>query len=108
MRLQPGDIAPDFILPDVDGRCVRLYSELERGPVVLVSYRGGWCPYCKIHLRGFQKSLADYKRGGAQVMGISPQWPDHSLVTRETTVMVIVLQPNAIATMPFMFAASRP
>ena len=40
--LQPGDIAPDFILPDVDGRSVRLYTELERGPVVLVFYRGGW------------------------------------------------------------------
>jgi AhpC/TSA family len=43
--LQPGDIAPDFILPKVDGRGVRLYSELQRGPVVLVFYRGGWCPF---------------------------------------------------------------
>jgi peroxiredoxin len=81
--LQPGDIAPDFILPDVDGRSVRLYTELERGPVVLVFYRGGWCPYCKIHLRGFQKSLADFKAAGAQVMVISPQLPDQSLITRE-------------------------
>ena len=81
--LQPGDIAPDFILPDVDGRSVRLYTELERGPVVLVFYRGGWCPFCKIHLRGFQKSLADFKAAGAQVMVISPQLPDQSLITRE-------------------------
>ena len=51
--LQPGGLAPDFILPGVDGRSVRLYTELERGPVVLVFNRGGWCPYCKIHLRGF-------------------------------------------------------
>jgi hypothetical protein len=29
-------MAPDFILPKVDGRSVRLYSELERGPVVVV------------------------------------------------------------------------
>lgn len=81
--LQSGDIAPDFILPDVDGRSVRLYSELERGPVVLVFYRGGWCPYCMIHLRGFQKSLADFKAAGAQVMVVSPQLPDQSLITRE-------------------------
>ena len=81
--LQPGDIAPDFILPNVDGRSVRLYTELERGPVVLVFYRGGWCPYCKIHLRGFQKSLADFKAAGAQVVAISPQLPDQSLTTRE-------------------------
>jgi peroxiredoxin len=81
--LKPGGIAPDFILPNVDGRSVRLYTELERGPVVLVFYRGGWCPYCKIHLRGFQKSLADFKAAGAQVMVISPQLPDQSLITRE-------------------------
>ena len=81
--LQPGGLAPDFILPGVDGRSVRLYTELERGPVVLVFYRGGWCPYCKIHLRGFQKTFADFQAAGAQVMVISPQLPDQSLITRE-------------------------
>ena len=81
--LQPGDIAPDFILPDTDGRAVRLYTELARGPVVMVFYRGGWCPYCKIHLRGFQKSLPKLKAAGAQVVAISPQLPDQSLTTQE-------------------------
>ena len=81
--LQPGDSAPDFILPNVDGRSVRLYSELGRGPVVLVFYRGDWCPFCQIHLRGFQKLLADFKAAGALVMVISPQLPDRSLITRE-------------------------
>ena len=81
--LPPGNIAPDFILPNVDGRSVRLYTELEQGPVVLVFYRGGWCPYCNIHLRGFQKSLPDFKAAGAQVIGISPQLPDQSLTTQE-------------------------
>lgn len=81
--LQVGDIAPDFILPNVDGRSVRLYTELDQGPVVLVFYRGGWCPYCNIHLRGFQKSLADFKAAGAQVVAISPQLPDQSLTTQE-------------------------
>jgi peroxiredoxin len=81
--LQPGDIAPDFILANVDGRSVRLYSELERGPVVLVFYRGGWCPYCNIHLRGFQKLLPEFKAAAAQLVAISPQLPDQSLTTQE-------------------------
>ena len=81
--LRPGDLAPDFILPDADGRAVRLYTELKRGPVVLVFYRGGWCVYCKIHLRGFQKTLPEFHAAGARVLAISPQLPDQSLTTRE-------------------------
>ena len=83
LALQPGDIAPDFILPDAHGRTVRLYTELKRGPVVLVFYRGGWCVYCKIHLRGFQNSLPELKAAGARLLAISPQLPDHSLTTQE-------------------------
>jgi peroxiredoxin len=81
--LKPGDTAPDFILPNVDGRSVRLYTELERGPVVLVFYRGGWCPYCNLHLRGFQRLLAEFQEAGAQVVSISPQLPDQSLTTQQ-------------------------
>ncbi len=37
-----GDRAPDFSLTDMDGSLVSLRSLLERGPVVLSFYRGGW------------------------------------------------------------------
>ena len=92
--LQPGDIAPDFILPNVNGSSVRLYSELERGPVVLVFYRGGWCPFCNIHLRGFQKLLTDFKTAGAQVVAISPQLPDQSLTTQEKNELAFPVLSN--------------
>lgn len=79
-----GAVAPDFILPDAQGRPVRLYSLLRDGPVVVVFYRGGWCPFCKVYLRGFQRRRRELKALGAQVVAISPQLPDHSLSTRET------------------------
>jgi peroxiredoxin len=81
--LQPGDFAPDFQLPDASGGEVRLSTELERGPVVVVFYRGGWCPYCNVHLRGFQLLLQEFLSAGAQLIAISPQLPDGSLSTRE-------------------------
>ena len=56
--LKPGAVAPDFMLPDAQGRGARLQSLLRQGPVVLVFYRGSWCPYCSLHLRGFQRALA--------------------------------------------------
>lgn len=81
--LKAGDSAPDFILPDAQGEPVRLHSLLHNGTVVLVFYRGGWCPYCNLHLRGFQRRLSEIREMGAQVVAISPQLPDNSLSTQE-------------------------
>src|SRR5262249_49754816 len=50
--LKVGDKAPDFELPDATGKTVKLSALLEHGPVVVTWYRGAWCPYCNIALRG--------------------------------------------------------
>ena len=81
--LKVGAAAPDFILPDAQGGPVRLRALLDQGPVVVVFYRGGWCPYCNLHLRGFQRRLPAFRELGATVVAISPQLPDNSLSTRE-------------------------
>jgi peroxiredoxin len=81
--LKTGDSVPDFILPDAHGELVRLCSLLTDGPVILVFYRGGWCPYCNLHLRGFQRRLSEIRALGAQIVAISPELPDNSLSTRE-------------------------
>ncbi len=81
--LKVGNAAPDFILPDVHGEPVRLRALLDKGPVVVVFYRGGWCPYCNLHLRDFQRRLQEFRELGAAVVAISPQLPDNSLSTRE-------------------------
>lgn len=82
--LKAGDAAPDFLLPDAHGNPVRLYSLLrDRQHVAVVFYRGGWCPYCNLHLRGFQRRLPELRDLGAQIVAISPQLPDNSLSTQE-------------------------
>jgi peroxiredoxin len=81
--LPQGAVAPDFILPDAQGKLVRLQSLLRDGPVVIVFYRGGWCPFCKLYLRGFQRRRRELKALGAQIVAISPELPDNSLSTRE-------------------------
>lgn len=81
--LKVGGAAPDFILPDAHGEQVRLHSLLHDGPVVVVFYRGGWWPYCNLHLRGLQRRLSDIRELGAQIVAISPQLPDNSLSTQE-------------------------
>jgi len=81
--LKVGEKAPDFELPNPKGESVNLHSLLEKGPVVLNFYRGGWCPYCNLELNAYQKHLPDIEGLGASLVAISPQTPDNSLSTAE-------------------------
>lgn len=85
--LREGQTAPDFALPDVHGRTVRLSRLLERGPVILCFYRGTWCPYCNMQLRAYQPLLPAIEEAGATLIAISPQSPDQSLSTAEKNAL---------------------
>ena len=78
-----GDKAPDFTLPNVHGEKTRLYDLLNDGPVVINFYRGGWCPFCSLELKGYQDLLPEIKSAGGNLVGISPETPDNSLSTAE-------------------------
>jgi peroxiredoxin len=80
---QMGELAPDFVLTDQVGEDVHLAALLRGGPVVLIFYRGEWCPYCNLQLRSFQAHLDEFAALGAQLVAISPQMPDHSLSMAE-------------------------
>ena len=83
LALREGDVAPDFSLPDARGHVVALKTLLDRGPVVISFYRGGWCPFCNLELRGLQRVLPEIVQMGASLVAISPQLPDNSLSTQE-------------------------
>lgn len=87
-----GDKAPDFTLPNQEGKKVHLYELLKKGPVVLQWYRGGWCPYCNIQLRALNEALDEIKSAGGTLVAISPQLPDQSvLVATKNTLRFDVL-----------------
>ena len=81
--LRTGDTAPEFRLPDASGTLVESSRLLEHGPIVLIFYRGGWCRYCNIQLRAFQKHLSEIRALGGQLVAISPETPDNTMTTRE-------------------------
>jgi peroxiredoxin len=81
--LKVGDHAPDFELPNAAGKKVKLSDLTARGLVIVTWYRGGWCPYCNIALRGFHKSLPEIRATGASLVAISPEMPNNSMSTAE-------------------------
>jgi peroxiredoxin Q/BCP len=69
--LEPGDKAPDFELPDQDGRTVKL-SDYHGTPVVVYFYPKADTPGCTTQACGVRDRQADYAAAGATVLGISP------------------------------------
>ena len=57
--MKAGDVAPSFTLPAQEGHLVHSQELLAKGPLVLVFYRGVWCPYCNIALAAYQTDLVD-------------------------------------------------
>lgn len=78
-----GDSYIDFALPGPFGEKVAISEKLKKGPVVLVWYRGGWCPFCNLQLHAYQDFLPDFKRYGAQLVAVSPEKPGYALSTKE-------------------------
>ena len=75
--------APDFKGTDQDGKSVRLKDLLKKGKVVLVFYRGNWCPYCSRYLALLNDSLQAINGQGATVVAITPETPENIAKTVE-------------------------
>jgi peroxiredoxin len=83
-----GHVLEPFTLDDSTGAPVSLDQIVEKGPAVIVFYRGGWCPYCNLALRTYQQELLPQLDGfGARLVAISPQSPDESLSTVEKAAL---------------------
>jgi peroxiredoxin len=68
--LEPGTPAPDFALPDADGRIVRL-SQLRGSPVALVFYPLDWSPGCSVQLELYEQEYQEFASRGIHLLGIS-------------------------------------
>lgn len=74
--LQVGDAAPDFLLPDANGRLVSSEQLRKEGPLVISFYRGGWCPFCNAELQALQAFKSEFDKVGANVVVVSPETRD--------------------------------
>jgi peroxiredoxin len=71
--LSVGSIAPEFSLPDANGRMVHSADLLALGPVVVNFFRGRWCPYCLTELSAWNHLYPELRKRGALLVAISPQ-----------------------------------
>jgi peroxiredoxin len=98
--------APDFKAKDQTGVEINLKDLRKKGPVVILFYRGYWCPYCNKELTRFQDSLAYITAKGAQLIAITPEQAEGVTKTVEKTKASFPIISDKDMTLTKLYAGS--
>ena len=69
--LNAGDKAPWFSVETVDNERFDFDPRRLERPVILVSFRGGWCPFCNMHLSELRHAIPEISAMGIDVLFLS-------------------------------------
>ena len=84
--LTKGETAPTFTAKDNSGKTLDLKALLKtHKAVVLLFYRGQWCPYCNKQMSHLQDSLSMLTAKGAYVVGVTPETTENISKTVQKT-----------------------
>ena len=75
VKMKGDSISKNIKVRDIEGKEFNLDSLFYQNPVVLVFYRGGWCPYCNLQLQNLRKIIPELKSLGTKLYAISPDTP---------------------------------
>jgi peroxiredoxin len=108
--LAVGATMPAFTLPDAHGNSVSSEKLLSQGPLVVIFYRGAWCPFCNLYLSSVQKYLPQIEEQGATLVAISGERPDRSLSVEQTNALSfpVLSDPELVAARQFGIAYELP
>ena len=71
--LKTGDRAPAFTVRTVDDEPFEFDPDNLQRPTILISFRGGWCPYCNLQLATYNARLDEIRATGANLVAITPE-----------------------------------
>jgi peroxiredoxin len=71
--LPVGAKAPEFQLPDHDGKIVSSSELLTKGRLAICFIRGRWCPFCVGQMEAMNLAVPQIEQTGASLVAVSPQ-----------------------------------
>lgn len=74
--LQAGDRAPAFTVQTVDSESYDFAPDDLQRPTILISIRGGWCPYCNVQLSELRHVIPELNENGFDVLFLSSDRPE--------------------------------
>jgi len=69
--LGPGDQAPRFTVATADGEAFEFNPQKLERPVILLAFRGGWCPFCNMYLSDMRFAIPEIRKMGIDVLFLS-------------------------------------
>lgn len=84
--LKSGDRAPGFTVRTVDDKPYVFDPDNLENPTILISFRGGWCPYCNMHLSELRTVIPEIRESGYDILFLSNDRPEllYSSLKQET------------------------
>lgn len=79
-----GQKVPDVHGRDLDGKDVALTTLYAKGPILLVFYRGGWCPYCNSEIHSLTVAFPEYQKRGVTPVAVSVDTVDQEAKLKAT------------------------
>lgn len=74
--LRAGDEAPRFTVETVEGEAFNFDPQNLERPVLIIAFRGGWCPYCNMHLSELRHVVPEIDAMGVDVLFLSGDRPE--------------------------------
>lgn len=93
-----GQSVPDVQLTTVAGETFDLTAALRQHPTLLIFYRGGWCPFCNLHLAELQSIQDDIRDLGYQILAVSMDRPGKLRETLDKHDLAYILLSDSAAT----------
>ncbi len=81
--LKMGETIPDVTVFDINSNPLKISEAIGSTPTILIFYRGGWCPYCNVHLAALQEREKEFIKMGFQIIAVTPDSSDKIQKTLE-------------------------
>lgn len=78
-----GETIGDVTVKAPDASSHSILDIISKKPTIILVYRGGWCPYCNIHLSEIRDAESEIIKLGYQIVAISPDSPQNLLASDE-------------------------
>ena len=79
-----GETVPSFKIKSQNDRAVAWTNLLQKAPLLVIFYRGGWCPYCNLQIKQLSEAYPEFEKRQVLPILISVDKPEATTLSQKT------------------------